>query len=150
MINIPLEVLSLHDNGFHLLVEVTVFDEKFKAVVDTGASKTVFDKGIVESYLDGEHLSISAHVSTGLGTTNMESYTWMLTELKIGAFELKDFEVAVLDLSTINHAYSSLELEPVIGVIGGDILSAYKALINYGNATLTLKTPRGRRKRTDR
>ncbi|MCW3119561.1 MAG: hypothetical protein JWM28_3643, partial [Chitinophagaceae bacterium] len=44
---IPLEILNLHEDGFHLLVEVVVYGKPFKAVVDTGASKTVFDKTIL-------------------------------------------------------------------------------------------------------
>ena len=45
---------------------------------------------------------------------------------------------AVLDLSTISHAYSSLNLPPVIGVLGGDILQRYKAIINYKKLHLKL------------
>jgi hypothetical protein len=42
------------------------------------------------------------------------------------------------DLSAIKFAYEKLNLPPVIGVIGGDILMDYKGIINYKNLTLTL------------
>lgn len=145
MIKIPLEVLSLED-GTHLLIEIHTFDKHFKAVLDTGASKTVFDKTTVESHLNGSSLLTTDRVSTGLGTTDMESYTWTLNHLKIGDLELADFEVAVLDLSTINYAYANMNLEPVIGVVGGDILSLYNAVIDYGKQVLTLKKPKLKRK----
>lgn len=144
MISIPLELLNLED-GVHLLIEIAAFDKNFKAVLDTGASKTVFDKTIVENHLNGSSLITTDRVSTGLGTTDMESYTWHLNQLKLGDLKLENFEVAVLDLSTINYAYANMNLEPVIGVIGGDILSQYKAVIDYGKCMLSLKKPRGKK-----
>jgi hypothetical protein len=52
--------------------------------------------------------------------------------------KLKNFEAAVLDLTTIKEAYSILNLPPVIGVIGGDILNSHQAIINYKNLKLKL------------
>lgn len=135
---VPLELLNLHDDGFHLLVEVVVFGQAFKAVLDTGASKTVFDKTTVEQHINDGDLVISDKLSTGLGTNSMESHTITIPLIKIGSFKLKNFEAAVLDLSTINQAYTSLNLTPVIGVIGGDILHSYEAVINYGKLQLKL------------
>lgn len=135
---VPLELLNLHDDGFHLLVEVVVFGQSFKAVLDTGASKTVFDKTSIEQHINDGDLLISDKLSTGLGTNNMESHTITLPLIKIGSFKLQNFEAAVLDLSTINQAYISLNLPPVIGVIGGDVLQSYNAIINYGKLQLKL------------
>lgn len=135
---IPLTLIHLQDDGFHLLVEVVVFNKRFTAVLDTGASKTVFDKTTIEQYADHEHILLSEHLSTGLGTNTMESYTLIIPELKLGELVLNDYKVALLDLSSINYAYEMLELEPVLGVIGGDLLRAHKAIIDYENKTLSL------------
>src|SRR5690606_4045374 len=136
---VPLEILSLHDDGFHLLVEVFVFEQPFKAVLDTGASKTVFDKTTVENYIDKETLLLSDKLSTGLGTNTMESFTLTVPDLRIGSLHIPDMEIAVLDLSMINHAYEKLEINPVIGVIGGDILMQYGAVIDYNEEKLFFK-----------
>ncbi len=135
---VPLELVNLHDDGFHLLVEVVVFGQSFNVVLDTGASKTVFDKTVIEEHMKDAELLSSKLLSTGLGTNSMESHTIILPVLKIGKFKLKNFEAAVLDLSTISHAYSSLNLPPVIGVLGGDILKRYQAIINYKKLHLKL------------
>lgn len=139
MIKIPLALLNLQDDGFHLLVEVVIFEKTFKAVLDTGASKTVFDKTTIEKYVGDNELKTSDRVSTGLGTTNMESFTWIIPDFKVGDFHLRNFEVAILDLSSINFAYENLSVDPVIGVIGGDILTQYNGVIDYGKKTLVLK-----------
>ncbi|MGV3705654.1 MAG: aspartyl protease family protein [Arcticibacter sp.] len=131
MIDVNIEILNLNDDGFHPLVEVVLFNQTFKAVIDTGASRTVLDKSTVETYVDETTLLMSDKLSTGLGTNSMESYTLSLEQLHIGDLLIPDIEVAVLDLSTINIAYETLSVTPVIGVIGGDILVKYNAIINY-------------------
>ena len=138
MSDIPLTLLNLQDDGFHLLVEVVVFDRKFIAVLDTGASKTVFDKQTMERHIDPSLLELSDHLSTGLGTNSMESYLLTIPDLKIGDLHLVNHQVAVLDLSTINTAYEQLDHEPVIGVIGGDLLYSHKAVIDYEKLILRL------------
>ena len=137
-ITVPLELINLHDDGFHLLVEVVIFGKKFNAVLDTGASKTVLDKTTIEKYITTVELLQSEKLSTGLGTNSMESYTFVLPSLKIGKLKLKQFEAAVLDLSTISTAYETLNLPPVIGVLGGDILHRHGAVINYEKLVLKL------------
>ena len=136
---VPLELINLQNDGFHILVEVVVFKKHFNVVLDTGASKTVLDKTIVEKYRVSTDLLLSDKLSTGLGTTTMESFTIQLPELKIGKLKIKNFETAVLDLSSICYAYDSLQLPPVIGVLGGDILQQYKAVINYHKLQLKFK-----------
>ncbi len=135
---VPLELVNLHKDGFHLLVEVVVFGQSFHVVLDTGASKTVFDKTVIEKHMKNTELLSSELLSTGLGTSNMESHTIVLPVLKIGKFKLKNFEAAVLDLSMISQAYLNLNLPPVIGVLGGDILMPYQAIINYKKLHLKL------------
>ncbi len=52
--------------------------------------------------------------------------------MRIGDFPVPEFEAAVLDLSTINIAYRQMNHPEVLGVLGGDILMNYKAVIDYG------------------
>lgn len=150
MVRIPIKLLNLHDDGFHLLVEVVVFGHLFNAVLDTGASRTVFDKNIAEKHLSDDIQLYNTNLqSTGLGTNTMESYSLVIPDLRLGVdtytevgklqvLHLRDFEVAVLDLSAINYAYERMGLEPVIGVIGGDILVNYGAIIDYRKMELRI------------
>ena len=143
MVTIPLTLLNLQDDGFHILLEVVVFGKPFKAVLDTGASKSVFDKAIVEQHLHlhaDMALQDTDMLSTGLGTTSMQSFILKVPDLQLGGLHLRRHEVAVLDLSSINFAYQQLEIDPVIGVIGGDILVKYGGIINYRNRTLRIGT----------
>ncbi|WP_158824874.1 retropepsin-like aspartic protease [Mucilaginibacter lacusdianchii] len=137
-INIPLQIIDLHDDGFHLLVDVKVGKKTYKVVLDTGASKTVFDQHMLLQANDEIDIQSTEKLSAGLGTTTMQSYTAIIPELKIGKLKLPHFEVAVLDLSTINDAYAQLNHPQVLGVLGGDILMQYEAIIHYGKRKLQL------------
>jgi len=137
-ITIPLQIIDLQDDGFHPLVEVAVFGKPHTLVLDTGASKTAFDKQmILEAYQEAEFQE-SDKLSTGLGTNTMQSFTATIADMQIGNLNIPPFEVAVLDLSTINIAYSQLNKPLVLGVLGGDILMQFAAIIDYGNQCLTL------------
>jgi len=137
-INIPLELVNLQGDGFHLLVEVVVYGQKFNAVLDTGASKSAFDKELIEGLSDDLIQHIPDQHAVGLGTTTMERYVAVFSSLTIGSIVIPDYEAPVFDLSSIKFAYAQLDLPPVIGVIGGDILMDYKAVIDYSSLTLTL------------
>lgn len=137
--SLPLEVVDLQGDGFHLLVDLLVFGQNFKAVLDTGASKSAFDMEIISGYASSDQIiHVPDQHAIGLGTTTMERYFVICPELRLGELVIKDYEAPVFDLSAIKFAYEKLELPPVIGVIGGDILMEYHGVINYKTKSLTL------------
>ncbi|RKR82295.1 aspartyl protease [Mucilaginibacter gracilis] len=138
-ITIPLQIIELQDDGFHPLVEVVVFGKPFILVLDTGASKTAFDTNLLQQANEETIFSNSDRLSTGLGTNTMASFTTTIRDMRIGKLSIAAFEVAVLDLSAINIAYSQLNKPQVLGVLGGDILMKYEALIDYSKSVLKLK-----------
>jgi hypothetical protein len=137
---IPLQIINLQGDGFHPLINVSVFGRPFILVLDTGASRTAFDQASILIADESTIVTTSDSLSTGLGTNTMESATATITDLKIGKLPVEEFEVAVLDLSTINIAYRQLGHPEVLGVLGGDILMKYNAVIDYGKQVLVLKS----------
>jgi|SRR6185312_7410182 len=137
-IQIPLQIIDLHEDGFHPLVEITVFDANFILVLDTGASKTAFDHDTLKE-INKSAITLSDRLSTGLGTNSMVSSTAIIHDLYIGELLIPELEVAVLDLSAINIAYRQLGHPEVLGVLGSDVLMNYSAVINYGKQMLTLR-----------
>jgi hypothetical protein len=137
-IEIPLQIIDLHEDGFHPLVEVVIYGQAFKVVLDTGASKSAFDHTMLLRANEDAAITVTERLSTGLGTNSMNSSVAVLPKLCIGSLELHNFEVAVLDLSNINEAYRQLSHPQVLGVLGGDILMRYTAIIDYGRQILRL------------
>lgn len=138
-ITVPLQMIDLHDDGFHPLLDITIFNMPFKVVLDTGASRTAFDHQMLLAANQDALIIASERLSTGLGTNSMESATAVINNVWIGELLIPEIEVAVLDLSTINIAYRELGHPEVLGVIGSDILVKYKALIDFGKKVLVLK-----------
>lgn len=138
---IPFEIITIENDGHHLILEATLLNQKFKMVLDTGASKTVLDKQTLVSIGIKEEDLISTNIlSTGLGTNEMKSEILHLSIFGLHDWITKNLSVAVLDLSAINFAYSQMNIDPVIGVLGGDILTKYGAVINYKKKTLQLNS----------
>ena len=138
-LSIPLQIIDLQEDGVHPLINISVFGKSFILVLDTGASKTAFDQIILLQAHEQAVVTISNRLSTGLGTNTMTSSTAIINDLYIGGLLIDEFEVAVLDLSTINVAYRQLGHPEVLGVLGGDILMKYKAVIDYGKKIILLK-----------
>ncbi|RVT99884.1 clan AA aspartic protease [Mucilaginibacter limnophilus] len=136
---IPLQMIDLHDDGVHPLIDIRLFGKKFKLVLDTGASRTALDKELLTQANAEALISATDRLSTGLGTNSMESFTMMIDDMRIGRLKVELFEAAVLDLSTINIAYEQLNHPQVLGVLGGDVLMKYQAVIDYGKRKLKLK-----------
>jgi hypothetical protein len=133
---IPLKLINLQDDGFHLLVEIVVFKQKYFAVVDSGASRTVFDKSIIETHLSESELSEEINAATLFTTTTTVQAT--IPKLKIGKLSLKNYHTVAFDLQTVRDTYEQFGFPPIYAIIGSDILLRHKAIIDYGEMTLKL------------
>ena len=58
---------------------------------------------------------------------------------KIGKLEMPKFLLYVMNLNHVNNAFILMGLKEVDGVIGADILTSNKAIIDYTNLTLYMK-----------
>ena len=134
---IPIKILKL-DDGFHLLVNIRINGKPARMLIDTGASKTVFDKNRISRFLKEEKFETHDKLSTGLGTSDMKSHLVVIKRLNIGKLEIKNYRSVVIDISHVNVAYSQMKQKPIDGVLGSDILKQHKALIDYGKKRMRL------------
>jgi hypothetical protein len=138
-IKIKIQVQRIDHNGCHLLVAAQLNRKKARMIIDTGASQSVFDKNRIGKFLGHENFKSLTALSTGLGTNSMESHTVNLPEFKLGQLTFQDEHVVLLDLSHVNQSFEALGIKPVDGIIGGDILRKFKAVIDYGKKELSLQ-----------
>lgn len=134
---IPIKALKLED-GFHLLINVRVNGKAARLLIDTGASKTVFDKGRCIQFLSADKFEKHDKLSTGLGTSSMKSHLAVISKITLGKINIKNYKTVVIDLSHVNVAYAQMDQKPIDGVLGSDILKRYKAVIDYGKKKLIL------------
>ncbi|MEO6302168.1 MAG: hypothetical protein ABIP51_03240 [Bacteroidia bacterium] len=57
--HIPFKILSIDNEGYHLLLKLHINRKVSKVLVDTGASKTVFDKTRIEKLVN--HKNFDSH-----------------------------------------------------------------------------------------
>ena len=135
---IPIRAISVDREGVHLAISGFINGNLANILLDTGASKTVFDRNRVGLFSDSSRLELTEEVSVGLGTDSMEIHDFSIQQLIIGDVVLEEVRLVALDLSHINSVYSELQLAPIDMVLGGDFLNHHKARIDYQNLELIL------------
>jgi hypothetical protein len=129
-ISVPLTLINLQDDGFHLLVEIVVFNKaKEWVVLDTGASRTVFDKNYLLEHLTELADEEESHATTLFTTSS--TIQALIPKLKIGTLKIKDYQAVALDLETVNAAYEEMGHPKIIAILGSDLLLKYQAKIDY-------------------
>ena len=131
MIEIPINIISIEGDGFHLIAEGCINGKTARFVVDTGASRTVFDKDKILNYISNPEFSEKEGISAGIGGTDISSFIFDIEELSFGELKIKDYQAVAMDLSNVNDSYAMIKLPPIDGVLGGDLLVKYKAVISY-------------------
>ncbi len=130
-IEVPINIISIEGDGFHLIAEGLINGKSARFVVDTGASRTVFDKERILDYIDNPEFNEKEGLSAGIGGTDISSFIFKLEELSFGELSIKDYQAVAMDLSNVNNSYAMLKIPPVDGVLGGDLLSKHQAVISY-------------------
>jgi len=136
---IPFKVLDIAGEGFHLLLKMYINKKVAHVIIDTGASKTVFDKTRISKFVSDKTFEKHDSLSSGLGTNTMKSEQVYIKKLKIGDLEIDGYKTILLDLSHVNQSYHQIGLKPVDGVLGSDILLKYNGVIDYEKKILKLK-----------
>jgi hypothetical protein len=135
--SVPLTLINLQDDGFHLLVEIVVFGQRHLAVVDTGASRTVFDQTLVKTHVPESDWSGETEATTLFSTSS--SIQTLIPQIGIGpAIKVQAYEAVCLDLMSVNTTYQQLGHPAIAAIIGGDILLKYQARIDYKKLRLYL------------
>jgi predicted aspartyl protease len=144
---IKLEIVPIEDDGYHIIIVATINEKKARLLIDTGASRTVFDAERIKAFLpkDNHNFEKIDKLSTGLGTNTMESHSVVLDEFRLGETAFTDYLAVVLNMEHVNRSYVMLGHPPIDGVLGGDLLHQLKAVIDYRKKEVKWKDGKRRR-----
>lgn len=140
-IEIPIEIINIEDDGYHIITYGAINGRRARFVVDTGASRTVFDKEKIMEYIEKPEFSEKEGISAGIGGTDISSFLFSLESISFGELYISDYQAIAMDLSNINDSYAMIGLPAVEGVLGGDLMKKYQAVINYKSKKMRL-TPK--------
>ncbi len=128
---IPIVIENLEGDGYHIYIEVRVGKKKLKALIDTGASKTVLDRSLAAGIKKINLVDVELTQAKGLGEGMLDTSIARIPKLRIGRMTIEDHYVGLIDLAPIQETYRSLGLEPFDMILGGDILRTHEAIISY-------------------
>lgn len=109
-------------------------------IVDTGASKTVFDCNLEHYYTVDRDLGRSKFQSAGISEGMVDTGVGNLAKIHFGSVKIKNLKVALIDLNHVNHIYKRYHDKQVVGLLGSDVLTAYGCNIDYRNKTIRFQT----------
>ena len=137
-IEIPIQLLDIEGEGFHIMVKGTIHGKEASFLIDTGASRSVFDPKTISSFIENIEFEKKEGMTAGVGSSDLESATFRIDVFSLGDMEIFDYEAVALDLENIHEMYGKLGLPHIDGILGGDLLKRHKAVINYRNKKLRL------------
>ena len=123
------------------MVKGLIHGKEANFLIDTGASRSVFDPKTITNFIDDVQFEKKEGLTAGVGSSDLESATFKIDVITVGDLEIHDYEAVALDLENIHEMYGKLSLPHIDGIIGGDLLKRHKAVINYRNKKLRFTPP---------
>ncbi|MCU0421552.1 MAG: retroviral-like aspartic protease family protein [Bacteroidia bacterium] len=135
---IKVEVLPLEKHNYHLFINLQIDKKPCRLLIDTGASKSVFDVEKVLQFTVADNIIKNDSLSVGLGSEAVETQVVILKKLHLKSIHIKKMEVAVLPLTHVNNTYRNIGIPEIDGVLGSDFLMKYKAILHFKKKYLIL------------
>ena len=131
-----MEKQVLSDGGVHMIITAEIDGKPVRMVLDTGASHSVIDVMWARENLPPDEIETVEDPAYGIGTS-VEVHKAKVASLVIGELQMEDRWLALIDFASINSVYNREGLDEVQGILGGDILEEFEAIIDYGSGSLT-------------
>jgi predicted aspartyl protease len=131
--SLKIKMLKLGEDGFHLMCKVKISGKKVRALIDTGASKSVISASLSLLLPHLESVNVLDSQATGISPGQLDANFVMLDKVKFGPVKIENLAVAVMDMTHIMTTYKEAGLDSFDMIIGGDILKSTKAAIDYRN-----------------
>lgn len=93
--NLPLTIQAIENDGYHLLTTILINGKNALIIIDTGASRSVFDETRIIDFIGHNNLSEHDKLSSGLGTNTMTSKKVVLDTLNLNGLVLNHYEATI-------------------------------------------------------
>ena len=135
------EIVQIEPNGYHLLIPATISYKKVFFIIDTGI---VFDEAIVPAHdaevFDDIEKTIAEddRKSSGINANLTGIYHGIIPKMNLADHCINNFETLFMTFEHINNIYEQYINYTIDGIIGGDFLHNYKAIIDYSKLEILL------------
>lgn len=135
--SVPLEIVKLEDNSYHLITSVEINGVKGDIIIDTGASVTVADQKIIPPGT-GKNTDIEMQSGSVSGQINNVKVV-KIDCFKIGGMRIGNMQIAAIDLDYVNEMYNKHLNRKIIGLLGCDFCVKYQVIIDYSRKQMTFR-----------
>lgn len=136
-------MIELEHHNYHVLAQGKFEDgQKGYWIIDTGASKTVFDKSLEQYFSLIEPETDEEYQSAGISEGMVETGVGELRYLAFGKLRLKNQKVALINLDHVNEIYQKYRNIRICGLLGSDLLKKYQCVIDYKYETISFSRPK--------
>lgn len=129
---------ELDPGGYHLFVNLKVNGKRCRFLIDTGASRSVIDKGYYDKNLSRKKLKTILQETTSLHASTSETHIGTVKEIELGKCKIKNHTMAAIDLSHVNNTYKQLRVPKIQGILGSDLMHQLKTIVDYGQNKLII------------
>ncbi len=138
MHQLPLRLICIEPEGFHLMFQAYINGLKANVLVDTGASRTILDYSRAEYYLGNPDIRPFEKLFTGVGASGIKTFVCEIPHIRFGNKEIRGQEIVLIDLSPVNKTYAIYDLPRIDMVLGGDLLQKFRASIDYAQQVMLM------------
>ena len=136
---IKLQLINLDVSSYHLIAQGEISGLPVNLVIDTGASRSVFDIVYLSEQIKPEKEGGKIH-SAGISAEKVETFMARTDEFILGKLKLKDFPLILIDFSKINKVYNKVAGIKIHGLLGSDFLHTMNAVIDFRKLKMSLTT----------
>lgn len=142
-VEIPLDILNLDEDGYHIFMEGHINEIPVRLLLDTGASKTVINSHFAATHFEQKDFEQNPKGATGISGNEIPSQIAKIDIIHIDQFKIKNLRTSLMPFDHVNQTYAKLSLPPIDAIIGMDILMKGEAriLIDTGILEMKMDTP---------
>lgn len=135
---IPIDIIELESSNYHLILPTQFEGVRIGYwIIDTGASKSVFDKNHADFILSENGETEDLHAAN-MSEEPLKTSLGILKPLLFGKLKVDNMKVALMDMNHINELYQKVTDYKICGLLGSDFLLKYNAVIDYKRKRLVL------------
>ena len=117
-------------------IELTIGGESFGFLLDTGASYTMISQELLSSWADQHKdwkpaIGAVGAANMGLGQVEAKGLQLRVAEAQLATFAVGGFAAISRPKGTFESYMSRMMTSPIIGAIGGNLLSSFRVEIDY-------------------
>ena len=136
---IKLSLIQLDNQSFHIIAKGMINNLPVNLIIDTGASRSVFNREYLEQHLSPIADSGEKVHSAGISAEKIEVVTARADTFVLGKYILTDYPLMLINLNKINKLYRKVAGITIHGLLGSDFLKEMNANIDFGKSIMVLK-----------